>query len=169
MGTFALFTVDQNFQIQQPTSQFFASQLINLEWAQPGDKENRIFPATSDVSDPAGHVLVTAYPLLRPDGQWAVMLVNKDQENPHSVRIVFDDAKLNAHNSFSGAVNAISFGSEQYQWHPDDKWGKADPDGPAARSTVTAAADTIFTLPKASVTVLRGMVAAPASPVKRKK
>ena len=30
MGTFGMFTVDTNYQITQPTSQYFASQLINL-------------------------------------------------------------------------------------------------------------------------------------------
>jgi hypothetical protein len=169
MGTFALFTVDLNFQIQQPTSQFFASQLINTEWAQPGDGEHRIFPASSDIRDPAGHVLVTAYPLLRPDGQWSVMLVNKDQENPHSVKIIFDVKKSNSYDSFTGTVNVITFGSRQYQWHPDDKWGKADPDGPAARSTVTASAETTFALEKSSITVLRGIVGPAPSPVKRKR
>ena len=55
MGTFALFTVDTNYQIQQPTSQFFASQLINLEWVQPGTAEQQLFPASADIADPAGH------------------------------------------------------------------------------------------------------------------
>jgi hypothetical protein len=77
-GTFGMFTVDADYQVQQYTSQFFASQLINLEWVLPGGGEHRVFPATSDVRDPAGHVLVTAYALQRPDGQWSVMLVNKD-------------------------------------------------------------------------------------------
>ena len=168
LGTFALFTVDANYQIQQPTSQFFASQLINLEWVQPGTGEQKIFPAQSDVSDPAGHVLVTAYPLLRPDGQWSVMLVNKDQENPHPISIAFHDDKTDADSFFTGPVNVISFGTEQYQWHPDDRAGKADPDGPAVRSTVTTAADTEFMLPKASVTVLRGKIAPKESaPAKR--
>jgi hypothetical protein len=169
MGTFALFTVDSNFQIQQPTSQFFASQLINHEWVQPGSNEHQLFPASSDVSDPAGHVLVTAYPLLRPDGQWSVMLVNKDQENPQSVRIMFHDDKARSDSSFAGPVDVISFGSEQYRWHPDDQGGKADPDGPAIRSTLTASANTKFTLPRASVTVVRGKLAAGSGPAKRTK
>ena len=46
-----MFTVDSNYQIQQPTSQFFASQLINLEWVQPGNGEQKFFPppATSPI------------------------------------------------------------------------------------------------------------------------
>jgi hypothetical protein len=90
------------------------------------------------------------------------MLVNKDQENAHSIQVIFHDDKAGADSFFTGPVNLISFGSEQYQWHPDDRdrGGQADPDGPAARSTISAVADTKFTLPKASVTVIRGHIAA---------
>jgi len=57
----------------------------------------------------------------------------------------------------------VTFGSEQYKWHTDLKivpvGGSADPDGPPARSTIFAKADTIYRLPKASVTVFRGKLA----------
>jgi hypothetical protein len=52
----------------------------------------------------------------------------------------------------------VTFGAAQYQWHPTPNGGHADPDGPAARSTVNADAATKFTLPAASVTVLRGKI-----------
>ena len=160
IGTFGMFTTDSNYQIQQYTSQYFASQLITQEWVQPGNAAHQVFPAASDVLDPAGHVLVTAYALHRPDGQWALMIVNKDQENSHAVRINFDNDAASRQNSFSGPVNVITFGTEQYQWHPTVTGGSADPDGPAAHSRMTAAANTTFTLPKASITVLQGKIAA---------
>jgi hypothetical protein len=160
-GTFGMFAVDGDSRIQQRTSQFYASQLVNLEWAQPGTGEHRVFPAASDVRDPAGHVLVTAYALRRPDGQWSVMLVNKDQENAHAVRFVFHDAGPASDDTFAGPVSVVSFGSEQYRWRPSEKGGRADPDDAPARSRVTAAADTSFTLPRASITVVRGALTTP--------
>ena len=100
---------------------------------------------------------MTSYAVLRPDGEWSLMLVNKDQLNPQSVHIVFEGEKETRH--FTGQVSVVTFGSEQYQWHSNVKGGIADPDGPAAKSTLTANADTVYTLPKASVTVIRGKVA----------
>ena len=50
------------------------------------------FKAASDIKDAEGHVLVTAYAVLRPDGQWALMLINKDYDNSHTVSITFHDA-----------------------------------------------------------------------------
>ena len=91
MGTFGMFNVDKNYQITQPIAQYFASQLINLEWVQPGNGKHQVFPASADMIDPAGHDLVTAYAVQRPDGKWALMIINKDQENEHSIRLSFHD------------------------------------------------------------------------------
>ena len=160
MGTFGMFNVDKNYQITQPIAQYFASQLINLEWAQPGSGKHQVFPASGDVVDSAGHALVTAYAVQRPDGKWALMIVNKDQENDHSIRLAFHDAGSNTDKVFTGPVDMITFGSAQYHWNPQPDAGSANPDGPAAKSQITAASTTTYVLPKASVTVLRGEIAA---------
>jgi hypothetical protein len=59
---------------------------------------------------------------------------------------------------FSGPVTATVFGKAEYQWHPDVRGGTADPDGPAKQTTLEAGPTTVYTLPKASVTVLRGKI-----------
>lgn len=155
-GTYHMFMVDEHYQIQQRTSQFFAAQLITQEWAQPVDAEHQLFRAISDVKDPDGNVLVTAYALHRPDGRWSVMLINKDHDNSHPVRIVFHDADADKDIAFAGPVTSITFGKSQYQWHPDRKHGYADPDGPAATSELVGTKDTVYDLPAASLTVVRG-------------
>ena len=157
-GTYHMFMVDKNYEIKSKTSQYFAAQLITQEWVQPQDAEHRLFRGASDVRDAAGHVLVTAYPVLRPDGEWSLLVINKDHENAHGVRIVFDDA--NTQRAFTGTVTMVSFGKNQYQWHSNRKQGYADPKGPAARSTIQAPANGVYTLPAASVTVLRGKLGA---------
>jgi F5/8 type C domain-containing protein len=155
-GTFSMFTTTKDYELQQPTSQYFAGQMITQEWVQPGNGEHRTFPTASDIQDAAGHTLVTAYALLRPDGEWSVMMVNKDQWNAHSVQLVFGDEKNKKDRNLAGPVSVVTFGSEQYQWHSNIKGGTADPDGPPARATITATMGTSFNLPKASVTVIRG-------------
>jgi len=99
---------------------------------------------------------VTAYPLQRPDGQWSVMMINKDHDHPHAVRIVFHDAVAGGDESFLGPVMMITFGKAQYQWHAARKKGHADPDGPPATTQLTGGGNTVYNLPAASVTVLRG-------------
>jgi hypothetical protein len=107
----------------------------------------------------AGHSLVTAYALLRPDAQWSLMLVNRDQENAHKVHIEFDDEAAGGKSFFTGPVTLITFGGAQYQWHPTKEGGFPDPDGPAAKASINANEDTVYELPKASLVVIRGSIA----------
>lgn len=159
-GTYHMFMVDDHYQIRQKTSQYYAAQMITQEWAQPTNAEHSQFLATSDVNDAEGHKLVTAYALHRPDGQWSLMLINKDYDNPHAVRISFRDEDTGRVMVFSGPVTALRFGKAQYQWHPDRKQGYADPDQPPVKSTDNLDGHTLYNLPAASLTVLRGRIAA---------
>jgi len=158
-GTFEFFSADRDHHFLQPLSQYFVSQLINLEWVEPGSAAQKIFPAFSDIDDGVGHSLVTTYAVQRPNGEWSLMIVNKDQENDHTVTIAFDDATQKSSSTFTGTVNVSTFGKAQYQWNPQLKGGSADPDGPILKSTVTAGKGTAYALPAASVTVLRGSIA----------
>jgi hypothetical protein len=86
------------------------------------------------------------------------MLVNRDQMSPHAVRVVFDDAAAGKQGFFSGPVTMVTFGSEQYRWHADGSNGYPKPDGPPVTSTAAGGRASAFTLPPASLTVLRGKV-----------
>jgi F5/8 type C domain len=155
-ATYGNFVANQKLEISQYTSQFFASQLINLEWVKHGAGMHKLAPAAADLNDEAGHTLITAYAAKRPDGEWSLMLINKDPSNAHPVRIDFADAGAKTSRHLVGPVTLVTFGVEQYVWHSDGPKSHADPDGPPARSTLNAKPGEPFTLPKASVTVLRG-------------
>ena len=161
-GTFNFFAADKELKVLTPLAQYFASRLINLEWLEPGDREHRLYGASADVSDGAGHALVSAYPVQRPDGSWSLLIVNKDQDNAHTVQISFEDPLRHTSAAFSGSVAAAVYGRTQYQWHPDAGGGHAAPDAPPATSRIEASAATGFTLPPASITVLRGRVTSAA-------
>jgi len=153
-GTYHMFMVDEHYQIKQKTAQYYAAQMLTQEWAQPVDSGHKLFTASSDVKDPEGNLLVTAYPLQRPDGQWSLMLINKDHDHPHSVRVQFNGEGKTA--SFAGTVDLITFGKKQYQWHANRKKGYADPNNPPSKSKVKATENTTYELPAASLTILRG-------------
>jgi hypothetical protein len=173
-GTFGMFTVDANYQVQQYLPQYFAAQLINLEWIKPGKEEHVLFPAKSDILDGAGHQLLTAYALERPDGEWSLLIVNRDQFTAHQVQIVFHDQAGHSRSSFRGPVAMSVFGREQYHWHPAstvfmahsaqsganpvfvNTKGFADPDGPALHRTENATSGLLYDVPAASLVVLRG-------------
>ena len=171
-------TMDTNGRVTNYSPQYLATQVIAKEWVQPVDAAHKLFKVSSDVKDKDGNVLVTAYAVERPDGQWSVMLINKDHDNDHSVKLTFADPSAKGNRAFSGKVDRVVFGPAEYQWHADPPapgaaapaagrggrgggggTGHADPDGPASKSTVTASgADTLYQLPRASIIVLRGSI-----------
>jgi hypothetical protein len=150
--------LDKDYQVKTYPPQYIATQVITKEWVQPMDAPHQLFKAASDVKDGAGNVLVTAYAVKRPDGQWSVMLVNRDHDNAHAVKVIFADPENKRESHFAGQVDRITFGDAEYQWHPEGKGGHADPDGPPSKSVVTGGAGALYQLPKASITVLRGRV-----------
>lgn len=179
VGTFGMFCVDADYRIQQPMAQFFASQMINREWLDRAGGEHHVYPAVSDVQDGAGHTLVSAYAVQRPDQHWAVMLVNKDQHLDHAVHLKLDDETTHVSSFLGGKVMVSVFGSQQYRWNsrhrefnahlPVADEGKAeletpasaDPDQPPAITSVEANAMSTFELPAASIVVVRGKIAKP--------
>jgi hypothetical protein len=150
------FVADREYNITGYTSLYFAAQLINREWAQHRSGVHRMSPSSVDLEDAEGNQPVTSYALHRPDGNWSLMLVNRDEDSPHTVRVVFEDAGAGQRASYASPVTLVTFGSEQYVWKNEGTNSHADPDGPPVASIVPGGADATFTLPKASVTVLRG-------------
>src|SRR2546426_11032433 len=87
------------------------------------------------------------------------MLVNRDSTSPHTVRVVFQDSQSKRNASFAGPVTSVSFGSEQYVWANDGPNSHPDRDHPPL-ATLLPRPPLTFTLPKASITVLRVSVPA---------
>jgi hypothetical protein len=73
--------------------------------------------------------------------------------------VLFEDSKSKQNASFSGPVTLVTFGAEQYVWIDDGPNSHADPDHPPVATALAAGPQTVFILPKASITVLRGKVA----------
>ena len=151
------FVSDENYNIKGYTSPYYAARMINLEWVQHRSGAHRMFSSSSNVKDDKENLLVTSYALLRPDGNWSIMLVNRDENKAHRVRVVF--AGGSGHDKlFAGPVTFATFGSEQYVWVNDGPNSHPDPNNPPVAATIEAGPDTFFTLPKASVSVVRGKV-----------
>ena len=144
------FVADREYHITGYTSPYWSARLINLEWVQHRSGVHRMYSSATDNRD------VTSYAVRRPDGNWSVLLVNRAENEAHRVRVVFGED--GSGHGFRGPVHLTTFGSEQYVWKADGAKSYADPDGPPAARVVEGASGTVFTLPKASVTVLRGHI-----------
>jgi hypothetical protein len=149
-ATWSNFVADRDYNITGYTSPYWSARLINLEWVQHRSGVHRMYASSSGIED------VTSYAVERPDGNWALLLVNRNETEAHEARVVFNGGK--GRRTFRGPVHFVSFGSEQYVWKADGARSYADPDGPPAARVIEHNAQTTITLPKASVTVLRGKI-----------
>jgi len=87
------------------------------------------------------------------------MVINRDYESAHDMRIVFRDDTAQTENEFAGPLETVTFGKAQYQWHPARRNGYADPDGPPLSQTLNADPGVIYTLPPASLNITCGRLA----------
>jgi hypothetical protein len=157
-STYGNFVADEKLDIVQHTSQYFASQLLNLDWVKHGAGVHQLYPAAADVQDDAGHKLITAYAVKRPDGAWSLLAINKDPTNAHEVTIEFDADRKDTARRLSGDVEVVTFGVAEYVWKPFGPASHAEPAGPARRSKVDWQEGQKVKLPKGSVTVISGKV-----------
>jgi hypothetical protein len=145
---------DRDARIIGYTAFYRAGKMINAEWVTHRTGTHHLYAVDVGIEDRAGNALVTSYAVRRPDGHGALLLINKDKDNAHSVRVAFESGVGTGH--FSGKIRTVTFGSEQYVWHGADASAHAEPNLPPVVSSIDTSAQTVFTLRKASVTVLQG-------------
>lgn len=61
-GTYGNYVADENLNIKGFTSQYHASRMINLEWVQHRAGMHKLYPASCDLKDAAGHTLIRPMP-----------------------------------------------------------------------------------------------------------
>jgi len=162
-STYGNFVANEKLEVQQPTAQYFASQLLNLEWVKHGAGMHELYPAQAELHDESGHTLITTYAVKRPDGQWSFLLINKDPTNAHDVEVEMDQGGKAETLRFSGEARLVQFGAAEYVWHPSGPTSHADPAGPAKLLSMEWKKGQKIGLPKASITVIRGTLAGPLS------
>ena len=153
-GSYGVLQGNTHYVAKAPLSQYFAAQMLTQNWSVPGNGEHRLFAASIG----GGTSWVTAYPLARPDGQWSLLLVNRDFENAHAVTVQFDTTA--GTQWFSGSVAQTQFGPAQYGWIVDGPHSHPDPDGPTSMRSVSSGPGARYDLPPESLTVLTGSVGA---------
>ena len=133
-GNNMMFLSGEEGEIRYRLPTYYAAKLLTQQWTQPSGGQHTIFPAKTD------NPLVTAYAVRRPDGRWAVMLINKDPQHRWSIQ-----------SPFRGQVDLYQYSSLQYRWKPKRDDGhpmRSEP--PAHRVSASGVAE----LPPYSITIL---------------
>lgn len=151
-GNNMLFQLGEQGKIAYPMPTYYAARLITQEWAKPGNGLHQMYHANID--DP----LVAAYAVHRPDGQWAVMLINKDHEEPRKLILAFLDQVNDQRLDFEGVVDVYQYSRKQYELNGDLLSPRPIRDEPPEHREMRAAPDVPFEVPAYSLTVIRGNV-----------
>ncbi len=156
-GNLALLLAGSGSRPPKPLAAFHGARLLTRQWAQPDtDKPQAVYRASSRLRSRLGLPLVTAYAVHRPDGRWAVLLLNKDPNQAHLVTVRFQRDRGLFPLSFSGPADLYQYSAAQYVWHSNKAHGYPAPDLPP-RHWPTSGRTVL--LPPFSLSVLRGAVA----------
>ena len=154
-GDLALLLSNDSHETRRPLATYWAARLLTQQWAQPGEQTHAVYRASSNLRNRLGLPLVTAYAVHRPDGQWAVLLLNKDPKKAHSVTVRFLPSAGQRPETFSAPVDLFQYSKAQYVWHPNKVHGYPSPDLPPAHRVITTST---LMLPPYSLSVVCGRV-----------
>jgi hypothetical protein len=155
-GINALFLCDARGRIKHRLATYYGAQMLTREWAQPVDAPHLVYRATSDIKNQKGQTLVTAYAVARPDGQLALMVINKDPEQAFAAQITFLDMAKNSRASFQTPLEVYQLSTAQYSWHAYKEKGYPERSLPPKHTVIDGRKEQTILLPPYSLSVVRG-------------
>ncbi|HEY2898030.1 MAG TPA: discoidin domain-containing protein [Gemmatimonadaceae bacterium] len=149
-GNNALFLATNTRDIRKPVAAFHAIHLITHDWLELGDAPHTLYAASPSVAGKPDSLL-SAFAVKRPDGEWSVLLVNRDAAQPRTVELRFVGNPNAA--VITGLHDEWLFSREEYRWIPDGENGHPGPDHPPRHQKTRAER---IQLPPYSLAVVRG-------------
>ncbi len=149
-GELMLFGQDAQGRVSWPTPAFWSAQLMTQVWAQPGQARHMLY--TAKWQDGRGApAWVVAYPIRRPDGRLAVLLINRDPARAHVVDLQVNRGGVGGMSALRGSYEMFQYGAAQYRWQA------AGPAGHPTRNEPPRQFETQgpVTLPPFSMTIVR--------------
>ena len=150
-GNLMMLQQDENGGAPTPLPCYYGAKLLTREWAMPGSGLHQIFPVNIQ-----NNPLLAAYAVKRPDGQWAVLLLNKSAKQACKIRLNFRDAKTGKIGTLKGARRITQYSPRQYHWRANGDSGRPDRNLPPTVRTLSAPRNAPIPLPPYSITVVRG-------------
>src|SRR5262249_24641278 len=129
-------------------------QLLTQGWAQPGDAVHRLYKTECDAKDVNGRDIITAYAVIRPDGQRSLLLINKDPTRELKVRLRVQGPGREK-TPVAGKADVFQFSSEQYLWRAGGAHGYPVRSNPPKHTSLVLEAESIIRLPPYSLNVVR--------------
>jgi F5/8 type C domain len=162
-GQMMLHEADIKGQAQWRMPTFYAARLLTREWAEPVNQPHELYATQSDIRDPKGREIVTAYAVRRPDRDWAVLLINKDPVRVHRAVLEFRSLTGLHPVSSQGQLEIFQYSSAQYTWVAAGLRGHPARSEPPRHFTLTSTNE--IALPPFSLIVVRALTAIAQTPI----
>lgn len=149
-GELMLFGQDAAGHATWPTPSFWGAQLMTQQWSQPGHGQHLLYTAKWQAKSATAEWIV-AYPLRRPDGRLAVLLINRDPQHAHTVNLQARSSAGKAPATLHGPYQVFQYGAAQYHWQPAGPAGHPTRNEPPRQFTAGGPVK----LPAFSMTIVR--------------
>jgi hypothetical protein len=116
-GNNMLFGLDSN-NIKYKTAAFFCMQIFTHFWAQPADSLLEVYPFSGTIKNRKQQSLVVSYALHKPNGEWSVMLINKDPKRIWNVNVSVENT-ITKNTIEWHPQHLIQYSKQQYHWLKD--------------------------------------------------
>ncbi len=152
-GNNLLFLADEDGGARFRMPAYHAARLMTRAWADSAGGVHEMFAAHLAPARGAGGAdLVSTWALRRPDGRWALLLINRDATHAWTV-----DARIGGAvggRALEGALDLWQYSRAQYEWRGEGQRGHPVRDEPPAHRRLASARE--FSLPPYSITVVLG-------------
>ncbi len=146
-GNLMLFGLGSDGSIAYKTAAYWAATMMSQQWTMPSGGNHKIYGATTDASE------VSAYPLVRPDGRWSVLVTNRSPNVSHPLVLGVHDESAALDYELAGPIDVYQYSRDQYVWIDDEDRGHPQKsDSPSHMAAQRG--DSIF-LPPYSITVIQ--------------
>ena len=130
---------------------YYSAKMVLEEWLGAPEGVHTLYPARIRGPE-ASDASLAAYAVKRPDGQWAVLILNKDPAATQLVEVRFAGKDA----GWQEPLDTVQYSSQQYVWEADRGNGHPKFSEAPARSTVGSDKPASLSLPPMSITVVRG-------------
>ena len=152
-GNNMLFGMDKKGRIAYHTAAWFGMIMLTHQWAQPADSLLEIYPASSDAMNEIKQPLITAYPVKKPAGKWAIVLINKDPEHTWYVDVKIFNTATGKRSMLNFPLQLFQYSKLQYHWVDNKEKGHPTLALPPVEKKLIVASS--IELPPYSLTIIR--------------
>ncbi|MFO1372237.1 MAG: discoidin domain-containing protein [Candidatus Competibacteraceae bacterium] len=155
-GNNTLFLSDDQRRILARTATYHGAKLLTHHWLGNPTLPHKLYPAHVEFSAPEGVAPLSAYAVQRPDGRWAVLLVNKDPEREWAVALRVAGPKSDSAVPLQGPGDLYQFSTAQYRWQANGDKGRPLYSRPPKHTALREHTPLSVQVPPWSLTVVQG-------------